>query len=351
MHALPLVGHVEILVGVIVLLPLYDGREVRRGVKIGAVRFLHEAGRNFLRIALLRNVDDHRPFALPEDPLLSEVLHHRGDVRLRVTFAFPEVKGHVQVAVVLLQIGHGHVHDVAVEGIIAGIAVLQAVGRFMRPRRKGLIRLGASARRRVDLLEIADGKGCFGRIGAFVLRIKVRQVRLPVLQFLDDESHLQAPVAEMHVADRMEAEEAADALQRLADDRGAQMPHVKGLRHVGAAVVEDDGLPFADRFRTEADVSFPRVQVSCHGFRRERQVDEAGPHRFRCRKERILLQDPCDLFRDLERIAVKLLSRRHRAVALIFAQIGAVRQIDLAESGIHPAAFKGLRRRCRHLLQ
>ena len=68
----------------------------------------------------------------------------------------------------------------------------------------------------------------------------------------DDETHLQTPVAEVSVADGLVAKAPAHALERLADDGGAQVSHVQGLGDVRPAVVDDDCLRLLRALRAEA---------------------------------------------------------------------------------------------------
>ena len=62
------------------------------------------------------------------------------------------------------------------------------------------------------------------------------------LHLRDNEAHLQAPVAEVDVADDVVAEEPVDALDGLSDDGASQVSDVQGLGDVRPAVVNDDGL-------------------------------------------------------------------------------------------------------------
>ena len=102
MHGLPFVRHIEVLIGMVVLLTLHDRCQICRGIEIGAVRFLNEAGRDLFGVAFLRDLDHHCAFALLQQALLFELCEHGWDVGLRIAFALPKVKAHVQVAIVLL---------------------------------------------------------------------------------------------------------------------------------------------------------------------------------------------------------------------------------------------------------
>ncbi len=92
----------------------------------------------------------------------------------------------------------------------------------------------------------------------------------------DQQAHLEAPVAEVGVAHHLVAAEAVQALDRLADDRGAQVAHVHRLGDVGAAVVDHHPAgtaPAARRpARGSAAISLARVDRASLG---DAHVDEA----------------------------------------------------------------------------
>ena len=112
----------------------------------------------------------------------------------------------------------------------------------MGPLLKGLVLLGLGAGRGINFLQLADGEGRLLWVLPGVALVKIDQLRLAVPKFLDDQAHLQAPVAQMHVADHVVAQEIAQALDALADHGRAQMAHVQRLGHIGPTVVHDDGL-------------------------------------------------------------------------------------------------------------
>ena len=87
----------------------------------------------------------------------------------------------------------------------------------MGPLRKSLILLGLLAGSGIDILQLRDGKGCLLREIAAVVLVKIHQVRLSLLKLRDDETHLQAPVAQMHIADDPVSHIAGQALYALAD--------------------------------------------------------------------------------------------------------------------------------------
>ena len=109
---------------------------------------------------------------------------------------------------------------------------------------KRLVRLGLGAGRRIDLLQLADGKGRLLRVGPCMIRIKIGKLRLPVPQLLDDQSHLKAPVPQVDVSDHLMAHKGSQPLYALADHGGTQMAYMKGLGYIGPAVIHNNRFFF-----------------------------------------------------------------------------------------------------------
>ena len=87
---------------------------------------------------------------------------------------------------------------------------------------------------------LASAAARFASLGsASKLRQQLGQRRVLVQHGDDQQAHLEAPVAEVGVAQHLVAAEAVEPLDRLADDRGAQVADVHLLGDVGAAVVDE----------------------------------------------------------------------------------------------------------------
>ena len=141
----------------------------------------------------------------------------------------------------------------------------------------------------------------------------------------DQQAHLEAPVAEVGVAQHLVAAEAVEPLDRLADDRGAQVADVHLLGDVGAAVVDQHPARRRDRAGAGARIGGDRV-----GARRERRV--ADPQVDEARAGDLdrwpAARSPASALGhgggDLARVAPGGLGRRQRAVAL---EVGQVRPV------------------------
>ena len=54
---------------------------------------------------------------------------------------------------------------------------------------------------RIDLFQIGQSEGRLGRIFPGIIGVKVAKIRLALLQLRNDQTHLQTPVAQMHITD------------------------------------------------------------------------------------------------------------------------------------------------------
>ena len=99
------------------------------------------------------------------------------------------------------------------------IATLQFEGCLLCPLTKCRIYLGFRARCRINILQLGNRKRRLRRILAGIIRVKIYQIRLTVMQLLDDQSHLQSPVTQMNITDHLISHKTAHALDALSDDR------------------------------------------------------------------------------------------------------------------------------------
>ena len=305
----------------VVLLALYERGKVRGGVERRAVGLQNDARRDLLLVLRQLHGHNQRALALDGEAFVAEALHHVGDIRLCVAFTLPEVKFDVEVCIVFLEVSHRHVHDMPPDGRIAAVALLQLDGRLMRARGERRILLAAGGCGRIDGLQLGDGKGRFGRVFAGKIGVKIGKIGALIAELLNDEAHLQAPVAQMHVADDIIAEIALDALDGLADDGRADVTDVQRLCNVCAAVIDNDALGRVFLLQAEFLADSHLVQIRSDRLRRHAEVDEAGLHRLDERECAAAFKLRGHFFGDDQRRFVILLGGRQRAVALIFAQI------------------------------
>ena len=128
----------------------------------------------------------------------------------------------------------------------------------------------------------------------------------------------------MGVAHGLVAEEVLDPLDALADDGRAQMADVQGLGHVGAAVVHHHGARLGIPGHAEAGRGAGLLQVFCQEGRSQPQIQKARRSGLHLGEGRVVSQLYSHVVCDLDGGLVIGLGRGHGAVALVFAQVGAV---------------------------
>ena len=340
-QGLPLVGDVEDFVGLKIPHPLYHGGKVGGGVDGRAVGLHQNAGGNLLFVRLLGNGNDPGALALHRKALGLEVGNHVGDEGVGVAFAQPGLKMHVQRIVNPGHVRHGQLHDVLPDGPIAPAAVLQLICGGVSLFRKDLIDFFLGRGGGIDFLQLRNGEGGFCRVFPGVGFVEIAQIRLTLLQFRDDQAHLQAPVTQMDVADGVVAEELVQPFQALADDGGAQVADVQGLGNVGAAVVHHDGFPRALLGNAKVLSGAHFFQIRLQKVVGQLEVDEArhdGLH------QRIVLSVQLLYHRlgNFDGGTLILFGGGQGAVALVLAQVGPVGNRHPAKGSVIPGIGKGL---------
>ena len=340
MEILPLVGDIEHLVGRPILHTLQNGSQVGGGINGGAVGLHQNHRRNFLFVGFLGH--GNHPSTLTENSqaTLLQIGNHTGDVGVSIAFTQPLFVVDIQGVVNPLQVGQGDVHNVLPNGTVTATTLLQfkssGVGLFCKDR-VGLFG-GCGG---IDLLQIRQGKGSICGIFPGVIFVKIGQFRLTLLQFCDDQTHLQTPVAQVNVTDGLEAKEFVQPLQGLTDNGRPEVTDVQRLCHIGSAVVHHNGLAGTDFLDTEALFCPHLFQIVLQEGVRQLQVDKTGHHRIAHRKialVQLFSHGVCDG----DGGALVLLGGRQRAIALILAQIRPVGHGHPTKGSLVTGIYKGL---------
>ena len=134
----------------------------------------------------------------------------------------------------------------------------------------------------------------------------------------------------MDITQRCVTNKAAQPLDALADNRGAQMADVHGFGNIRAAIIYNN-LAGRRRHRTTSAL----VSYHCRGLRRQkgicyRQIDKTRSSQTDILKVGQLLQPLCYLLTNLPRLATIVFGGGQRAVTLELGQIRAVGEHDLA---------------------
>ncbi len=101
------------------------------------------------------------------------------------------------------------------------------------------ILLALFACRRIHLLQLRYGKGCFLWVLARICLVKIDKLWLPLLQLRDNQSQRLSPVPKVNVPDNLMPAVAQNPFYAFANHSRAEMSHMKRLRNVGAAVIDN----------------------------------------------------------------------------------------------------------------
>ena len=211
---------------------------------------------------------------------------------------------------------------------IARAAVLQIRGRlarFFEPRRIGF---AGCRRRRIDLFQIIHRHRRLRRVWPFEIHIEIDGRNAAMFDLRDELAHLQAPVAQMHIACDLPSVGTKESLQGVADHRGTQMSNMHRLGHIRATEIDDDGLALARFRRAKTRVLRHRDHARGGGIIGHVEIDETRPGDLHLGEDRISLQPRRDLFGDRARILLGRFGRRQRAVALELREIRTIRNLN-----------------------
>ena len=145
----------------------------------------------------------------------------------------------------------------------------------------------------------------------------------------------------MGVADDVMPHEPGDALDRFADDGWTQVTHMKGLCHVGAAVVHHDGQGVLRLFHAAVRILFQLVEQLAQKVRIQIQIDKAGAHHLHLGEHLIGRQHIHHLLGDHKGGFMIELGSGHSAIALVLAQVRPVGHGTFAQLGVEAGARKG----------
>jgi len=257
-----------------------NGSQIRRIVERCPIRLQDHAGRNLLGIAFLFHIDDQRSLVVMGNAAFLQVLHHIGYVRLGIRFRFPQVKRDVQLLVVLFQVRDRHFHNLVPQCPVAALSQLQLMRRLHGFRLVFLVLFGFCGSSRIDFLQLRNGKRSLFRIFPFKVIPEISQVRPAFFQLGDDQSHLETPVAQMHISQDFMPYGTSHPLQALPDDCRTQMSDMKGLGNIRSAVIDDDLQRFLRlRNRKIRIIRFRQDAVAQESLR-DINVQKSGHHGF-----------------------------------------------------------------------
>ena len=352
MFGLPFIDDVEDQVGIDGLAAVQDRGEVGRAVHGRAFRrddqqrrragCLDDRAISQLLLPCLAgagDVDHPGTVILDQQALRFQMGDHLGHHRIGVTLAVPQVEGHAEGAELAFQRGAADGDEMRPEGAVARTAALQLRRGLACAVAENRVFLGRCRSGGIEALEVLQRHRALGREGAVALGQEFVGLAL-VADGDDQQTHLEAPVAEMGVAPDGVAPEAEDALQALADDRAAQVADMHRLGHVRSGEVDHHLAGGVDHRGTGVGV----VRGDFGGAGRQGavgqlQIDEAGARDLDRRQARIVRQPFSDTGRQFAWIGLQRLGSGQRPVGLEVRQVGTVGGRDAGQRGVH--AFGG----------
>ena len=348
---LPVVDHVEHVIRVVFLHALVDGRQVGRAVEHRAVGFFQHQRRDRFPVSGFFHFHDQGAPAFPGVAFLLQPRDQTVNAVLRVTLSEPQIEADVQLFVALPEVIDGHVTEVLPQSPVTRTSGLE----FHRglPRGLGEIRVVffSFAGLWIQFFQIGDTHRWRVRIGSGCSRIEIRKVRPAAPKALDNESHLQAPVAQVHVADHLVADEAADPHDALSDDRGAEVADVERFGHVGTTVIDDDPARSPDGVTTQPFIPVYFLYVGGDEFVFKLDIDESRSGEGQAIEHFRRRDGFHHVLRDLSGVGPVLFGRRKRAITLELAQVRPVGNPHFAIASVIAGRFKGVREHDRKFIR
>ncbi len=225
------------------------------------------------------------------------------------------------------------------QGAVAGSAALQFCGRLAGAVAESGVFLGLGGSLWIQAFEVFQRDGGFGGEGAIALGHEGVGKAL-VAAGGDQQAHLEAPVAEVSVADHFVATEAEDALQAFTDDGRAQVADMHWFGDVRAAVVDHNLAGVGHACGTGlVGVGGNLARTLRQGRIGQLHIDEAGTGDLDRRQGWMAFKVCDDLGGQLTRVGFQRLGCSQRAIGLEVGEIGAVRRGDAGKGCVH--AFGG----------
>ena len=253
-----------------------------------------------------------------------------------MALAANEIERNAKAPVDVLELGQAELDKLLPQGEVLRVAALQLHQLAPGLVQPLLVLLRPLVALDVHPLQLLDRRG--------LQRFGFEEMPVPH----DQDAELRAPVAEMVVRDHPVSKESVHPVERIADDRRADMPDVHGLGHVGAGVVDDHGMSRAGAGHTQPLVPLDGLQVAGQVLRLEEEVDEPGSRDLHplhpLRTQRLVHQRLGHLARGLLENA----RQRHGRIALVVAKRVVSRRHDrqghLVQPGMREQRAEGLPR-------
>ena len=367
MVGLALVDRVDHQLRVEIAPPIEHGGQVGGAVHGRAFRRDHQERRQVALVVIARHPHDLGALVGEEQAFFTQLGDHRLDQVVDVALALPEVEIDAEGVEVALQRRPRHLVEMSPQQPVAEPALLQFGRGPPRAVAEGLVGLGPRRGLWIDPVEIVErhmgGQQVVDRLAIGLgearrqdgqRRDQRSDGRMLVEDGDDEQPHLETPVAEMGVANHLVAAKAIEALQRLADDRRAQVADMHLLGDVRAAVIDQHPARRIDQAPPSARIRGDGLRPLGQGRVGQAQIDEAGPRHLDAGQPGIAAQALSCLGGDLARVAPGDLGRGQRAIDLKVGQLRPVGRRHAPEarlqSGLGEGPRRGLAERRREIL-
>ena len=318
---------------------MFDGGQVGGRIQVSAVRFGHQKWGHIGLVSGLVDGDDHSTLAVGDDPGPDEALDHRANPVVHGGLAVPEVELDSQAGKVATVGRHGSVVQLLPESPIAGPALLQFERGDSGSFRLFQVLCTARRNQRVHGFEVVEGDVDHW-ILALIVRVEERKLRVAAGDLDDEHAHLRAPVTEVNVSQGVVTEVSGDALERIADDGGPEVPGMHLLGDVGAPVVHQysQGPDFG---HAVAGVVGYHLHLPGKKPVGQTYVDESGACQGQKCETIVCLHAIDDVLGNLPRKSSGRLRGRKRPIALELAQVGPLGDHDRPKRPVETGLLEG----------
>ena len=211
-------------------------------------------------------------------PVLLHPFKHIRNIRLSVCFPLPEIEIHIKPLIILLKIRQRHIHNMLPDSSVSSMPVLEMISSLQSFFTVLLVFFCLTARRRIDLFQLSYCKRSLLRIFSLIIFRKIRQFRLADPKFRNDQPHLITPIAKMNISQHLMPHLSCNPLDTFTDDGRTEMPDMKRFRYIRTAVVYDDCPGFFRRLKPKILIRTHLVQIICHIFFPQLQINEPRFH-------------------------------------------------------------------------
>ena len=220
------------------------------------------------------------------------------------------------------------------------VTILKKLGCFHSFCLESLVLFGLLAGCRINLLKLCNSKWCLLRVSTCIIRIKVAQIWLPLLETCDNKSHLKSPVSKVNVTDYLVTCVSKDSLNTLTNYCRTKMSYMKRLSNVWSAIIYDICRLVTWHCNAHVllvehsnDIASCEVSAYC-------DVEESRLNRFNLVKHVVALELLSYFISNDEWSLAIFLGTSHSTITLVLTQVRSVRDSYSSELPIISSCLK-----------